>query len=90
MVRDIEGNPPQALSCRHSMLRQTAPTARRVDPAGENALAGGSLTTGRATPFLRQPTPGAILILIVAALILIVADHLRNSRLIATAQRSHY
>jgi hypothetical protein len=50
------------------MLRLTAPTARddRL-PLGKTRPPGVA-DFGRATPSLRQPTPGAILILIVAGL----------------------
>ena len=57
------------LVMKNQMLRPTAPTARpRLPDTWGKRAAGGNLTYGRATPSLRQPTPGAILILIVAAL----------------------
>ena len=48
------------------MLRLTTPNARTRQSPGENAPPG-QADYGRATPSLRQPTPGAILILIVAS-----------------------
>jgi hypothetical protein len=54
------------LVTKNQMLRPTAPTARHVRPPGENAPPGDGLTSVGLRPPSVTPSPGAILILIVA------------------------